>query len=132
MKQSARRDRPFGRAVSRRGDHASQVSIDGRDDLKLLSILMEWSNAGCSDAVATGSGTLANNTGGTIQAPGGSVGEWIITGTPVNHAPIDVASEANMSIAGTLFDPAKVVVNSTHSNRQSDLPSTGFLNQGTV
>jgi len=48
-----------------------------------------------------------------IQVTGGSGGERIITGTLVNHGPINVDSEANMSIAGTPFNPARIVVAST-------------------
>jgi hypothetical protein len=77
------------------------------------TILMESSNAGYSDTLSTGSGTLTNDADGVIQVTGGSGGERTITGTPVNHGSINVDSEANMSIAGTLFNPAQIVVDST-------------------
>ena len=77
------------------------------------TILMESSNASYSDTLSTGSGTLTNDAYGVIQVNGGSGGERTITGSPVNHGSIHVDSEANMSIAGTLFNPGQIVVDST-------------------
>lgn len=91
---------------------------------------MNSSHGGYSDAVATGSRTLANDTDGTIQATVSSGGERIITGTPVNHGSIDFDSEAHLSIAGTLFNSGQIGVDSSDYTDQSDLPSTGFLHQG--
>ncbi len=131
MKQNARRDRPLRRAVRRKGERAFQMCCVEVEVPKLPST-MESSNAGYSDAVTTGSGTVASDTDGTIRVTGGSGGERTITGSPVNLSLTSVDSEADRSIVGMLLNPAQSVVDSTHYKHQSDLPSTGFRNQGTA
>jgi hypothetical protein len=108
MKQKARRDRSLRRAVRRKGDHALQMCCEELEVRKLLST-MDWTNA------SGGSLNVASN--------------WVNADNPSDrHVPI--SSDANMSIAGELFNPAQVVVAGTPYKRQSDLSSTGFPNQG--
>ena len=69
------------------------------------TILMESSNAAYSDTISTGSGTLTNDSDGTIQVTNGSGGPRTITGTLVNQGQIEVDTASYLSITGA-YDAA--------------------------
>ena len=67
------------------------------------TILLQSSNAGYSDAISTGSGTLTNDPDGTIQVTNGSGGPRTITGTLVNQGQIVVDGASYLSITGAYY-----------------------------
>ena len=70
------------------------------------TILLQSSNAGYSDAISTGSGTLTNDPDGTIQVTNGSGGPRTITGTLVNQGQIEVDGASYLTITGRTTRPA--------------------------